>query len=787
MHGFPVRNATFGVLQGRALFMGGSINERSTDTIWTAPDFLSPDQGSPQQWSRAEQRLTIPRHGALGLYHASGVLLAGGMHAQARTEVVERISWQDQSVVVERLADLPDHLHLWHAVIVGDQLIAALQTRQATIDLFALALDTEAAGNWRSLSKVPLDNVENLHQVLLVFNSTTNQLLITIEREVDTHPHPVELWSFNFATKHWQALSATIAVNPINFAVGQGTSYLFLASDSNLHAYNVVTDTWFTTRMESPLTSAASVLATTTPTPMLAAVDTHQTSLWCLEAQTTNTYFGGVNTAVLVIYLLGVVLVGVYFTFRNTDTNQYFRGGQSIPWWAAACSIYATMASSLSFVAFPALIYRTDWRIFISALTIFIVTPVVVYIVMPFFRQIDATSAYEYLSKRFSLGVRLCASGLFTLFHLSRMGIVMSLTALALAAVTPFDAAQCVLLMGVLCLLYCTLGGIEGVIWTDTLQAVVLLVGGTICLVFLVAGIDGGLGGFIEIGMADDKFTLVDLDFGPTSALTLSLWVVVLGGIGQSMASYTADQAIVQRYMVTKDQQAAARSLWFNAALALPGGLLFYLIGTALYAFYKTNPERLDPTIQTDQILPFFVANELPVGVAGLIIAAIFAAAQSTVSTSMNSMASTLVTDFLRPFNICASERGYLRAARGFTLLTGILGTGAGLLFIDPSILSLMEEYFKVIGMFMGALGGLFILGMVSKRANAFSAMAGLAAGVLVMILVWHYNWANGFIFAPIGILVCLIVGLVVSLVLPPTQKPMQGLTLHSMRSGCVT
>ena len=510
--------------------------------------------------------------------------------------------------------------------------------------------------------------------------------------------------------------------------------------------------------------------------------ESSEASLWTVDVNGPTLTFGWQNTIVLVVYLLSMVMVGVYFVFKNTSTDDYFRGGQNIPWWAAACSIYATMLSSLTYVALPSLVYRTDWLIYIGTMMILVVAPIAIYVAMPFFRQIDATSAYEYLSKRFNMPVRLFASGLFTLFHIGRMGIVLALTALALAAVTPLDAWQSVLVMGVLSVIYCTLGGVEAVIWTDTIQTVVLLIGAVICFVIIMGGVDGGFSGFIDSGMADDKFKLVNLDFGPGSITTLSIWVIVLGGIGQNISSYTADQAVVQRYMTTEDNRAAAKSIWTNGILAVPGALLFFCIGTGLYAFYQSQPEKLDPTIQIDQIFPTFIGAELPVGIAGLIVAGIFAAAQSTVSTSMNSIATTVVTDFMRPFNVCSSEKAYLNAARLLTFTMGVVGTLAGLLFISPEIRSLMEEYFKVIGMFMGALGGLFVLGVVTRKANGWGAMVGLFVGVVVMITVWLMNWADGYLFAMIGIVTCLLVGYLASFLLPADDNDLAGLTLYTMK-----
>lgn len=504
------------------------------------------------------------------------------------------------------------------------------------------------------------------------------------------------------------------------------------------------------------------------------------TKVWRYTIKKKASSFGPVNFIVLILYLSAMVGVGVWFMRKNKSTDDYFRGGQNIPWWAAACSIYATMLSSLTYVGVPALVYSTDWLLYAGILMIPAVAPLAIYGALPFFRRIDATSAYEYLDKRFNRSVRLFGSGLFTLFHISRMGIVMALTALALSAITPLASWQSVLIMGILCLIYCTLGGVEAVIWTDTIQTFVLLGGAIICVFYLVGGIEGGFGGMLDLANANDKMKLVSLDFGPDSFTKMALWVVILGGLGQNLSSYTSDQAVVQRYLTTKDSKAAARSIWANGIMAAFGALLFFLIGTGLYAFYHAHPNQLDPTIQNDQIFPAFIATEIPVGVAGLIVAGIFAAAQSTVSTSMNSTSTAVVTDFLRPFNRCNTEADYLKAARIITLATGILGTLAGLLFISPDIRSLMSEYFKVIGMFMGALGGLFLLGIATTRANATGAFIGLFAGVGMMIWIWQKTDTNGFLYSTIGLLTCLIVGYVVSVLMPQSQRNLDNLTLYT-------
>ncbi len=437
------------------------------------------------------------------------------------------------------------------------------------------------------------------------------------------------------------------------------------------------------------------------------------------------------------------------------------------------------MLSSLTYTGLPSKAFAQDWTYFLGNMMIPIVAIVAVFVALPFYRRLDVTSAYEYLEKRFNRGVRLFGSASFTIFHIFRMAVVLSLTGLALAVATPLTPTQSVLVMGILSILYCTMGGIEAVIWTDTVQTVVLFGGALIALAMLILGIDGGLSGMLESANNADKLRLVNLHWDATSS-QIALWVVIVGGIGQNLSSYTADQAVVQRYMTTETQSLAARSIWTNAFLTIPASLLFFGLGTALFAYYQSHPDKLDPSVTSDQIFPLFIAREMPVGLAGLIVAGIFAAAQSTVSTSMNSSATTVVTDFMKPLNMCRSDAGYLRAARALTLLIGVLGTAAGLWFIDPEIKSLFDAFLKVIGMFMGVLGGLFVLGVMTTRANGAGAIVGALVGAMVMFWMWMYTPVNGYIYTATGVGTCFVAGYFASLLSPISTKDLTGLTIYS-------
>lgn len=595
-----------------------------------------------------------------------------------------------------------------------------------------------------------------------------------------------DVWEFTPRTKIWRSRAALprcvmagsgIAIGHSHiFVLGGADGSLFFKADDlkDAHpgfpkealAYHTITDTW---------TSAGTMPANHVTTTALkwgsriiipsgeVRPRVRSPKIWSIAPESTRKGFGSVNYTILIGYLLLMIGIGFYFNRKNKNTDDYFRGGSQIPWWAAGCSIFATMLSSLTFTGLPSKAFAQDWVYAMGNMMIPLVAILAVYIALPLYRKLDVTSAYEYLENRFSRGVRLFGSASFTLFHIFRMSVVMSLTGLALAVATPLTPAESVVLMGALSILYCTLGGIEAVIWTDTIQTIVLMGGALLAIYFMTAGADGGFLGATQMAMDANKFRFLNTHWDMTST-QIALWVIIFGGIGQNVSSYTADQAVVQRYMTTSSSKLAARSIWTNAIMSVVATILFFGIGTALFAFYRSNPQKLDPTITTDQIFPLFIAMEMPVGVAGLIVAGIFSAAQSTVSTSMNSTATTLVTDFMRPLKICQDEKGYLKAAKRTTFFIGTLGTLLGLVFVNPEIKSLFDTFIKIIGLFMGVLGGLFLLGFLTRKANSTGAMTGAILGTIFMFYLWKYTSVNGYLYTSCGITACFVSGYLTSL-----------------------
>lgn len=467
---------------------------------------------------------------------------------------------------------------------------------------------------------------------------------------------------------------------------------------------------------------------------------------------------------VIAVYLAAMLGMGAWFARRKTDTKEFFLAGRRIPWWAAGISIFATSLSAITFMAIPAKTWDTDWTYFLQNLLILVVAPVAAWLLVPSFRRLDVTTAYEYLEHRFHWSLRLAASALYMLFQVGRVSVVTLLPALALSAVTGMDTLTCILLMGVVTIVYTSLGGIEAVIWSDVLQAVVLFGGAIWALWVMIAGTDGGLGGLFADATAAGKLRYADWSLDLTRA---SVLVIVLGGIFSNIIPYASDQSIVQRYLSVPDERQAKKAVLGGALLALPASLLFFALGTAMWGFYRANPAHLEPTAQLDQILPSFIVNELPAGISGLVLAGLFAAAMSSLDSAMNSVSTAFTTDWYARFRPATDERMRLRVARMATVVIGVLGTAAAIVMARRNDPSLLDLWFKVIGLFGSGVAGVFMLGALTRRTGALAGWCGLVAGAGSVWAAGAFTALSGLAYSAVGIVVCMTVGIIVGLVKP--------------------
>ncbi|MGI9543760.1 MAG: sodium:solute symporter family transporter, partial [Cyclobacteriaceae bacterium] len=713
---------------------------------------------SEKQWIKGG-KLDQPMAYSAVVSSSLGVVAMGGADHEKTYDDVLLLKWNAESKVIEKeqLPKLPKPCAYGSAALIGDVIYLAggsekLPLATAMVNFWSLDLSLYGTEDfaWEVLPAWP-GSERAFNITIAQHNGYTNCIyVISGRREQSKGNWEVlsDVYEFNpedhqsGAESPWRQRANIPEARMAGTGIGVGQSHLFILSgaDGTLHkqadnlkdkhpgfpksifGYHTITNTWFKAA-EMPANQVTTHAFRWNEDVIIASGEikprTRSPQIWKIETTKTATPLGGVDIGAIVIYLMILIGIGLFFSFRNKSTEDFFRGGQRVPWWAAGCSIFATMLSSLTFMSVPAKTYATDWLYFFINMAIIALAPFIIYYILPFFRRIDATSAYEYLELRFNLAARLFGSASYILFQIGRMAIVMYLPSLALAAVTPISIEMSILLMGFLSIIYCALGGIEAVIWTDTLQTFVLLGGALLSLGLVVLNPDIGAREFFTIATENDKFQFVDWDWSYTGT---ALWVVILGGLGQTLIPYSSDQGVIQRYMSVSSEKLAAKSIWTNAGLSFFATILFFAVGTALFVFYKKNPVALDPTFQTDAVFPLFIARQLPTGIAGIVIAGIFAAAQSTISTSMNSIATAFTTDFARRFDWVASEKGYLNLARMLTVIFGLLGTGFALLIAYADIKSLWDSFIGILGLFGGAMCGLFMLGIFTTRANGKGA-----------------------------------------------------------------
>ncbi len=535
---------------------------------------------------------------------------------------------------------------------------------------------------------------------------------------------------------------------------------------SDVLAYHTITDSWMTIPGDTALARAGAALTPFDGGWYYSGGETmpgiRSDKISRIETK-HETHFGWLNWTVLVLYLVAMLGMGIYFMRRENGAEDFFKGGGRIPWWAAGISIYATMLSAITYMAIPAKAYATDWTYYPMLWMIPVVGFPVIWYYLPYFRRLKAASAYAILEERFNLATRMMASTLFCIFMVARMALVMYLPSLALTAVTGIDIYLCIILMGLVTIVYCTMGGVEAVIWGDVVQGCILVGGAIFAALYLWGNTEGGFSGAWQLAVDNDKMRLFvwSLDYR-----RVTFWVAIIGGgIANNLISYTSDQTVIQRYMTTKDEKSAGRSILVNGFMSVFISVAFYFIGTGLYTFYKTHPQSLDITMQQgDAIFPYFMMSQMPAGIAGLLIAAIFAATMSTISSNINSVSTAFSVDFIQRFRPSIKDSTLLRVARWTCIVSGLMGLGIALLMATWDIASLLDYFNTILGLLTSGLGGLFVMAVFFPRIKGRAALTGFIAGELVVFLMYLYTDVNFFLFGATGIVVSVIVSLTLSL-----------------------
>jgi SSS family solute:Na+ symporter len=796
-----------GVSNG-ALLAGGGANFPDGIGPWGNTKKTWYDQvyvlETPEGTWREAGKFSRPMGYGISLTWNDRVICAGGADGTDHYTNVWSWQWRNGALVTDTLPSLPHPLANASGVILNNTLYLAggLSHPNDTITqrgMWSLELTLpQEKMVWKKQAPVPgpgrmlsVAGVQDEH--LYIFSGV--ELYYDAVAGKTQRKYLTDAYRFH-PQKGWEAVSdlphAVAAAPSPAFTTGQSHLLIFGGDDGKLAsrvmelkgdhpgfssailAYHTITNTWSSigevpqnieTQVNAPVTTPLIVWNGNVVLPGgEAKPGVRTTHVLQATPQTPTGTFKLFDWAVVGIYFVVILGISAYVSSRmNQSTENFFLGGKQIPWWAAGLSIFGSKLSALTFIAIPAKTYATDWVYIFSNMMIIAVVPIVILFFLPYFRKINITSVYEYLAIRFNQKVKLLGSLTFIIFQVGRLGIVIYIPALVLSTVTGINLITCIFIITIITTAYTIAGGIEAVIWTEVIQVVVLLGGAFLCFYFIADSV-GGVDVIVSEAAANDKLKIANWGWAITEPV---LWVVILGNFMTQLTIYTSDQVVVQRYLTTPTLKEAKQSIYTNALLVIPATLIFFSVGTALWVYFRHNPAMLNPHGRTDNIFPWYISQQLPAGLAGLVIAGLFAATMSTISSSMNSIATVATTDFYKHFRPASTDLQRFHFARWVTLALGFFGIAIAIWLVFLKNSSIWDQYLKLMGMFGGCLAGMFIGGIFFKSINSTGILLGLILSAVILFFIQAGEHIHFFLYPGIGIFGCIIFGLIFSRVFP--------------------
>ena len=493
--------------------------------------------------------------------------------------------------------------------------------------------------------------------------------------------------------------------------------------------------------------------------------------------------FRALDLVIIAAYFAVVTGIGIWCSRRQNSTEAYFAARRSVPHWAMGLSMFATIISSISFIAYPGAAFKGNWNQLVPGFMAVGVLLVLGTSIVAFFRHAVGMSAYEYFEKRFGYGARAYSALAFIAGHFSKMGFVLFTITAAICGMTGWDKYYVIIGVGFVTVLYTLIGGLEAVIWTEVLQGIVKLTGIMVVIGVLISIMPGGATAALHLARENHKFSLGSFDFDLTA--NDNFWVMLLYGGFWYLQKYGADQTLVQRYLAAKSDRDALKGVALGAGLCLPAWAAFMLIGTLLWAFYQLSGEALPAHLITsngkiisDQVFPYFLTTKIPAGLAGIFMAALFSAAMSTMASDLNCLSAVGVEDYYRKLFPNSSDRQRLLVGRIIVAIGGTMAVGIGTIIAHKGE-GALTLYYAVTAIVSAGLAGMFLLAFFTRRANRqglwvgiivaliFTAWATVTGGQFKLLdLRWNYTWPDVMI-GVIAHVIVLVVGYGASLLFP--------------------
>ncbi|MHC9011682.1 sodium:solute symporter family transporter [Stenotrophomonas rhizophila] len=717
-------------------------------------------------WEPLKVPAATPGRGVKGSASVAGrtYLLDG---PDVRSDTLQALTLRAGALVLDPPVPLPQPLSNAQGAAFNDALFLIGTDAGGVTQLYRRG----AAAAWQHLEQVPASGVPHALQAqkgaLYLATAVAGQ--------------PDQLWRRN-ADASWQQVASpdgTIIAGSMR-ALGQAHLLMLVNDGSGVtqaRTFHTITDAW--TTLDTPIAAAPQAVTAWGNGLAWATAGATGSQLQYAELQGGKHLLRWLDWTVIGVYLLAMLGMGFYFYLKdqNASTADFFVGGRSIPFWAAGISLYATNTSSISFIAIPAKAFDTNWQYLTNNLIAVVGLMFVAVWIVPLLRRLDLMSVFSYLETRFHPAIRMLSSALCIVMQIgSRMSVILFLPALAISTITGVDVVWSIMLMGVFTIIYSTVGGSKAVIWTDVVQVIVMFGGALFAIGFIFLQTGGDMPQLLSAAAAEDKTKLFDFSFDLTKA---TVWGFIFLVVFDVVLTFPKDQVLMQRTLSTRSDKEAGRSIWAFAAIMIPGGFVFYGIGTALWMYYRNNPERLNPLLPIDATFPLFIAAELPAGVTGLIIAGIFAAAMSTLSSIINSISTLVSVDFYQKLVKDPNEKTAVRVAEWSGVGVGLIGIGIALVMSRYDIHSLFDVSIELAGLLGGGFAGAYTLGMFTRRANAPGVAIGVAGSILITLVCWSMDLVHPYFYLAISILLCIVIGYVASLFFPAPTRSLKGLTIY--------
>lgn len=740
----------------------------------------------------------------------SKIFVVGGVTTNGITDKVFSLAWRDGNLQQEQLPTLPEKVALAGAGFFEDQPQKQLYVVGGTT---SLAADTASqkvfrytfgapSNSWTQLPPIPgvgrlLPGIICFYNDVHVFGGfaisrTDDRTLYTPMTKAQCYRWHVIDGTTNSGWRELTPLPEAVAA-PIVFQTGQvhaglagGYTESFAGNLFNIgsvHAskaiqvYHNVTDTWIE-KGQMPEALAYATAIRDGKLFVFGLTQSGAASAYDVTIQRTVKSLRWQDYTGLLTYFGVVAFVGIWFTRKQSGAEGFALGDRKIPWWMAGISMFASAASSISFMAIPALAFRTSIMWALPSLMLIPLFFLEAYVLYPLIRKLEITSTFEYLERRFHPSLRFIASAqAIALQTFGRMNMVLLLPALAIAAVTGMNVYTSVLLMGVVTTIYSAKGGMKAVVLTEVIQGLTMVVGISLIVILAITGLPHGWKSFVEV---DTHFQKFDLGIWSLDYTMPIIWILILTPLFNKLA-FAADAPTVQRVFATplKDvRKLALIFLCFSVFISFAVNFA----GISVFAYFHQHPGELDPAMTNDQIIPLYIVQRLPVCIAGLIIASLFAAAMSALAGSMNTVSILFTEDFYRKFKKNTTDRERLLTMRIASLVCGTAATITALYMAKLNQRSLFQTWNELFALLGGGFLGIYILGTYTHRANAIGAFTGAIASIGVTLGLKYYTAVHWYFYTPGAVIACVVIGYVVSLLTPPPKHSLAGLTVFDMK-----